>query len=78
MMCPTCGRPEPQRRSAPLTKRQAEILAMLAENWSIDDVSDQLYLARETVRWHVKRAYWRLGVHTREDAISRARDLDLI
>jgi DNA-binding NarL/FixJ family response regulator len=77
MICPTCGRPEPQRGGL-LTSRQREILAYIADGQSVNEVSDTLYLSRETVRWHVKRAYWALEVHTREDAIRKARDLDLI
>jgi ATP/maltotriose-dependent transcriptional regulator MalT len=79
MICPTCGRPEPRQRGlGPLTERQREILAYAADGQSLASIADALYLSLETVRWHVKRSYWALQVHTREDAIQRARDLDLI
>lgn len=78
-VCPTCGQPEPEpHEGQTLTPRQRQILEVFAQGFSLDEVALRLYLAPETIRWHVKRACYALGVHSRHDAIQAALDLELI
>ena len=62
-------------RLAPLglTRRQAEVLALLADGAGVERIADQLYISRATVRKHLEHVYARLGVHSRAEAIERAR-----
>ena len=61
----------------PLTEREAEILKLMAEGLTNREISDQLVIEFETVRWHTKNIYNKLGVHTRTQAILRASELKL-
>ncbi|MNZ72044.1 HTH-type transcriptional regulator AlkS [compost metagenome] len=36
-----------------------------------------LNLSPETVKWHMKNIFYKLGVTGRDEAIAKARDLDL-
>jgi len=62
-------------RLAPLglTRRQAEVLALLAGGAGVAEIADQLYISRATVRKHLEHIYSHLGVHSRAEAIERAR-----
>lgn len=77
--CPQCGHviaaAEP---SGVVTRQQAAVLRLLSEGASVEEAAVALFLSWDTVRWHLKNAYHRLGVHTRADAIARARELGLI
>lgn len=62
-------------RLAPLglTRRQAEILALLANGADVERIARDLYISVATVRKHLEHVYARLGVHSRAEAIARAR-----
>jgi predicted ATPase/DNA-binding CsgD family transcriptional regulator len=55
----------------PLTEREEEILKLMADGLTNREISDQLVIEFETVRWHTKNIYSKLGVHTRTQAILR-------
>ncbi|HET7444851.1 MAG TPA: helix-turn-helix transcriptional regulator [Solirubrobacterales bacterium] len=66
--------PTPERlRGLGLTRRQAEILSLLAAGAGVAEIAADLYLSPATVRKHLENVYTRLGVHTRAEAIARAR-----
>ena len=52
-----------------LTPRQHEILVLLANGASTDEICKQLYLSRETVRNHIRHILQRLSVHSRIEAL---------
>ncbi len=53
-----------------LTRREEEILFLLAQNCSSSVIAVRLYLAESTVKTHVKHIYAKLGVHTRSDLVA--------
>ncbi len=55
-----------------LSARESEVLALLSEGLSNQQIADALYLNVETVRSHLKQVYAKLGVHTRTQATARA------
>ncbi len=66
-----------ERRSASdalhsLPQREREVLQMLADGRSVDDIARSLRLSTHTVRNHIRRAMKHLGVHTRLDAVVAA------
>ena len=65
----------PTRRaaaSAHLTPRQSEVLRLLGQGASTDDIAGALHLSRETVRNHVRHILRSLGAHSRLEAVALA------
>lgn len=63
---------------SPLSKRESEILKLVADGKTFTQISDQLFIARETTKTHVRNIYKKLEVNCRADAISRANKDHLI
>ncbi len=55
-----------------LTRREREILRLLAEGLSNEQVGRRLHIAAETVRTHVRSAMDKLGADTRTQAVATA------
>lgn len=62
----------------PLSDREAEILRALAHSMSNKRIAQVLGVSPETVKWHLRNVYGKLGVVGRDDAVARARDLGLV
>ena len=62
----------------PLTKRELATLRYLASNLTTSEIAEQMIVAPSTIRTYVKRIYGKLDVHTRIEAVNRARTLGLI
>ncbi len=60
--------------ATPLTKRQREILNLVAEGFSDDEIADHICRSPGTVRKHLQTIYRSLGVHSRHAAIQIGRD----
>ena len=54
-----------------LTKRELEILSLLAKGFLYKEIADQLQISINTVRVHVQKVYEKLHVHSRSQAIMR-------
>lgn len=61
-----------------LTARERAVLVALTEVDTLADVAQRLELSPHTARSHASRAYHKLGVTRRRDAIERARRLGLL
>jgi DNA-binding CsgD family transcriptional regulator len=59
-------------RRPPLTRREREILGLLAEGMSGAQIAAKLVLSPETVRTHVRNAMTKLGASTRSQAVALA------
>jgi DNA-binding NarL/FixJ family response regulator len=55
-----------------LTDREEQILALLAEGRKNREIAESLFISRETVRWHMRAIYSKLGIHDRQSAASYA------
>jgi LuxR family transcriptional regulator, maltose regulon positive regulatory protein len=62
----------------PLSNRELEILELLADGCSNQDVAEQLIIAVGTVKAHTVSIYRKLNVNSRMQAVARARDLRLL
>ncbi len=61
-----------------LSDRELQVLRLLNSSLSATEIADELYIAVSTTRTHIKRIYQKLDVHSRLEAVERARDLGLI
>ena len=50
------------------TRRELEILRRLAAGYDNRQIADDLFITRDTVRWHLRGIYSKLGVHDRQTA----------
>ncbi len=62
----------------PLRAREVEMLQLLAEGRSNQEIADRLVVSAGTVRWYLKNIYAKLDVHSRTQAIARARAIGVI
>jgi LuxR family maltose regulon positive regulatory protein len=62
----------------PLSAREQEVLHMLAEGLSNQQIADQLIISLHTVKLHVKHILAKLAVSNRTQAVARARELQML
>jgi ATP/maltotriose-dependent transcriptional regulator MalT len=62
----------------PLSKRELELLELLAEGLSNQDIAERLFLSPLTVKVHVRNIYSKLDVSSRTQAVARARLLGIL
>ena len=56
----------------PLTVRELEILQLLADGLTDQELGERLFLSTGTVKWHIKNIYSKFGLHKRTAVIARA------
>lgn len=56
-----------------LTAREIEILGLIAGGQTNREIAQNLFLSEETIKWYNKRAYQKLGVGNRVQAVIEAR-----
>ncbi len=62
----------------PLTRRELEILALLASGRSNAEIAESLNLALSSVKWYAQQIYTKLAVDNRKQAVASARALGLL
>ena len=70
--------PDQQSLAEPLSTRELEILRLVEQGLSNQQIAATLHIASSTVKTHINNIYGKLGVQTRVQAINRARDLGLL
>ncbi|HSP09984.1 MAG TPA: response regulator transcription factor [Candidatus Dormibacteraeota bacterium] len=61
-----------------LTPREKEVLRLMAEGTSSRDIAEKLGISYTTVRTHIRSLGSKLGVHSKLEAIVKARELALV
>ena len=64
--------------SQPLTDREQVVLSHLATMQTNEEIASELFVSINTVKAHARSVYRKLAVTNRREAVSRARELDLI
>jgi DNA-binding NarL/FixJ family response regulator len=72
------GEAEERIRAASITMAEAQVLRYLPKPLPFSVIADKLGISRSAAKERAARLYRRLGVHSREEAVSRARSLGLI
>ncbi len=62
----------------PLNERERTLLSLIAVGSTNQEIADELYLSVNTVKWHARNLYGKLGVSRRTQAVERARQLGLL
>ncbi len=62
----------------PLTEREVQVLALLAQGYSNKTIARKLVLTEGTVKTHAHNIYAKLAVSTRGEAVARARTLGIL
>jgi LuxR family maltose regulon positive regulatory protein len=70
--------PAAQSLIEPLSRREVEVLQLIAQGLSNQEISERLVLALETVKGHNKKIFGKLQVQRRTEAVARARELGLL
>ncbi|MCB0082316.1 MAG: response regulator transcription factor [Caldilineaceae bacterium] len=82
--------PEPGQRTAhsdsfakqpllePLSEREVEVLQLIATGHKNQEIADALIVSLNTVRYHTKNLYGKLGVNKRTQAVAKAQALGLL
>jgi DNA-binding CsgD family transcriptional regulator len=60
---------------AGLSKREAEILLLINEGLSNQQIADKLFISESTVKKHISNIFQKLGVERRTEAIKKALEL---
>jgi LuxR family maltose regulon positive regulatory protein len=67
-----------ERLPEPLSKREMEVLALIAAGESNEQIAAKLFVSLSTVKTHINRLYRKLGARSRTQAVACARELDII
>jgi LuxR family transcriptional regulator, maltose regulon positive regulatory protein len=61
-----------------LSPRETEILKLVAEGATNQDIAQKLVITLGTAKWHLSNIYGKLGVNSRTQALHQAHKLQLI
>ena len=62
----------------PLSKREIEVLHLIADGQTNQEIATTLCLSVNTVKVHTRNIYGKLGAHHRADAVAKARALGIL
>jgi DNA-binding NarL/FixJ family response regulator len=65
-------------QAASITRSEAQVLRYLPQPVPFSVIADKLGISRSAAKERAGRLYQRLGVHSRDEAVSRARELGLL
>ena len=62
----------------PLSESELRVLRYLPTNLRAPEIAAELFVSHNTIRAHLRNIYAKLGVHSRTEAVNRARELSLL
>ena len=73
----TSARPSAESLIEPLSQRELEVLRLITQGLSNQEIGERLFLALDTVKGHNRKIFGKLQVQRRTEAVARARELGL-
>ncbi|RMF03342.1 MAG: helix-turn-helix transcriptional regulator, partial [Chloroflexi bacterium] len=70
---PSRSRPQNSALLEPLSERELEVLRLIAQGKKNQEIAEALLISLNTVRYHTKNLYGKLGVNKRTQAVAKAR-----
>jgi LuxR family maltose regulon positive regulatory protein len=70
--------PSAQPLIEPLSQRELKTVQLIAQGLSNSEIGERLFLALSTVKGHNRKIFDKLQVHSRTEAVARARELGLL
>jgi len=61
-----------------LSKREIDVLELLAEGYSNQEIGDKLFISLNTIKTHTSSIYQKLNVRRRTQAIQKAQELQIL
>lgn len=61
-----------------LTRREKEVLDLLATGASVKEIAEKLYLSQPTIKTHMKNLYRKFGSSNKVETVNRARKLAIL
>lgn len=58
--------------NSPLTKRETTILQLISEGKTYTQISEELFISKETAKTHIKNIYSKLQVNSKSEALAKA------
>ena len=71
-------KPSPTEMVEPLSARELEVLGLIAEGHSNQEIAAKLHLSLNTVKVHSSNIYGKLGVNSRTQAVAKAKTLGIL
>jgi LuxR family maltose regulon positive regulatory protein len=62
----------------PLTRRELELLALIRQRRSLQEIAETLVISPSTVKNHTHNIYTKLGVRNGRQAVAKAEELGLL
>ncbi len=57
-----------------LTDREVEVITLFAQGYSLNFVATSMFISKSTAQTHIKSAYRKLGIHTKDELIKLVAD----
>jgi NarL family two-component system response regulator LiaR len=61
-----------------LSKREVEVLALMAEGYSNQEIAEKLFVSLNTIKTHTSRIFEKMDVKRRTQAVEMAKRLNII
>ncbi len=75
---PSPSHPVPQSLVDPLTNRELDILDLLVQRLSNQEIADKLFISTTTVKTHLQNIYGKLNVSKRREAVEKAKKIGIL
>jgi len=63
---------------APLTRREIEVLRLISDGLTNQEIANELYISLNTVKRHTSNIYRKFAVNNRREALTKSRKLNII